>query len=180
MTWLVMLISAVGAALLQNLLPGPAWLGHSKWPLLLGVVLYYALQRERSVMWLAALVAGTLQDALSAVPLGTSAVCFMVVGWVSSRFRSLVLSEALVTQSFFGMASALGVGVMLYVLAWRPSASAPALGSMLLAVAGLTIEAALCTPVVFHVVGGLDRRVGNIHAAKEVEGVDGDLDGFAE
>ena len=43
--FMLMIMVMIGATLLQALLPGWAVLGHARYPVLLGVVLYYALIR---------------------------------------------------------------------------------------------------------------------------------------
>ncbi len=179
MTWVVMAISIGLAGMLQLLLPGPLWLGQAKWPLLLGVVVYYALQHDAEVLWPAALLAGFLQDALSPSPLGVSSGCFLLAGWAIARLRPLLLVDSVVTQAFFGGVAAFGVG-LLWQLWLRDGRDGLSAWNALHRLAGLGVEGALSAPLMFWMTGGLDRMVGNVHPAKEVEGPDGDLDGFAE
>ena len=178
MTWLVLLVLTVGAGFVQTLLPGLAWLGQVKCPLLLGLVIYYAMQRETEVMLVAAVLAGVMQDALSPVPLGLSALLFILVGASLARFRELVMSDAVVTQAFFGLVGA-GVTALLQcllLLATRTLVLSP--GAVLLKVFGMALGGLVGTPVMFKVAGVLDRMAGNIRVAKEVEGTDSELDGI--
>ncbi|MCE9615847.1 MAG: rod shape-determining protein MreD [Lentisphaerae bacterium] len=178
MTWVVMFLAAVGAGFLQVLLPGPAWLGQAKWPLLLALVIYYALQRETEVMLVAGVLAGFMQDALSPGPLGLSAVVFVLVGWSLTRFRELLMSEAVVTQAFFGLAGAVVAGLAQYLLLLGTHAVALSALTVLHKTVGLAVEGLVCTPLVFWSVGQVDRLVGNTRTAKEVEGTEGELDGI--
>lgn len=180
MTWIVLFFSAVGAAFVQTLLPGPAWLGGAKWPLLTGVVLYYALQRETDVMLVAAVFAGFLQDALGAPPLGVSACALLLTGLCLSRLRRLVLSDAFITQAFFGFIGSLMVALVGYLLMLPPRAVDLSAGAVLHTLLGFGLEGLVCTPLMFRVIGNLDRATGNTTAMKDVEGTGSELDGFAE
>ena len=180
MTGVVMLFSALAAGFMQGLLPGPAWLGQARWPLLLGVVLYYALQRNTVTMLTAAVLAGFVQDALSAVPLGYSACAFVAVGWGAAHFRQLVLSEALVTQAFFGLTGSALANLLIYLLLRKDALVVLSAGQVVLKLAGTAMLGVVSTPLIFNLAGRLDRLAGNIDTAKDVEGTDGELDGFAE
>lgn len=179
MNALVMLLMLVAAAVAQLMMPAIPGLGQAKWPFLLGLVVYYALHRPLEVVLMGGLLAGFLQDSLSPLPLGSSSFCFMLAGWIVSRFQTLVMSDAVVTQAFFGAAVAGGVGLALQgVLAgdvW-------AVGFLSVAhrLLGVTLEGALAAPVMCRLAGRLDRLVGNTVLSKDVEGIHGDLDGFAE
>ncbi|MCC6297254.1 MAG: rod shape-determining protein MreD, partial [Pseudomonadales bacterium] len=141
---------------------------------------YYALQRETEVMLVAGVLAGFLQDALSPGSLGLSAVVFVLVGWSLTRFRELVMSEAVVTQAFFGLVGAIVAGLIQWLLLLGTHAVALHPGAVLHKLAGLGLEGLVCTPLVFKAISRMDRMVGNTRTAKEVEGTDGELDGIAE
>ncbi|MDA0576514.1 MAG: rod shape-determining protein MreD [Verrucomicrobia bacterium] len=180
MTWVIMFFAGVGAAFVQAHFPAPMLLGQVKWPLLIGVVLYYALQREPEDMLVAAAFTGFLQDALSPAPLGMSAVVFACIGWCVARFRALVVSDTVITQAFFGLVGAGIAALALYVLMRVGGLLGLPLGQGIHKIVGSAVEGALATPLVFMVVGKLDRMVGNTRTAKEVEGAGSELDGVAE
>lgn len=180
MTWVIMFFGVMAAGFLQVVLPGPAWLGQAKWPLLLAVVIYYALQRETEVMLVAGVFAGFVQDALSPATLGLSAVVFVLIGWSLTRFRELVMSEAMVTQAFFGLTGAVVAGFGQWVLLAGTREVALPAADVLHKLAGLAVEGLVCTPPVFSAMSRLDRMVGNTRTAKEVEGTEGELDGITE
>jgi rod shape-determining protein MreD len=170
MTFVVLSIVLIAASVLQTLLPCYPALGNAKVPFLLCVTVYYGLNRRPEVSLTAAVLAGFLQDALSGVPLGYSCVCFGGAAWVIGRFRETVLTEALVTQLFFGAVPAFLVSLVLYLLLVRDgllvvpfrTAAAHALGSSVLG--------AIACPFVCLVIGGLDRLVGNVRSTEvEVE-----------
>jgi len=168
MTPVVLLLALIGAAVVQVLAPAHAALGQVKAPALLAVVVYYALNRRFAVTMTAALLAGVLQDALSLVPLGYSSLLFMGAGAAMSRYREQMESESVVTAAFFGAATAAVVAVLMSLLlahagrfVWRP-------GPVVLRVAGSAVLGLVVTPAVFLVVGGLDRRVGNVEQKEDV------------
>ena len=113
---ILMFMVMIGATLLQALLPGWAVLGNARYPVLLGVVLYYALNHKISVVIAAAFTAGLLQDSLGFVPLGYSSILFCGVALVAARYRGLVLSDAPITAVFFGGIASFGVSLILYLL----------------------------------------------------------------
>ena len=176
MTWAVMFLAGLGAACVQVLFPAPMLLGSVKWPVLAALVMYYALHQETEVMLVAAVFAGFLQDALSPTPLGLSAVIFAMLGGSLGRFRFLVVSDAMVTQAFFGLVGSGAAALCMYVLLRVSGALALPAGQGMHKIFGAGIEGALCTPLLFWAVGHMDQMVGNILPAKEVEGVPSELE----
>jgi len=117
MTALNMTFLLLAAGVLQSLLPAFAWLGSAKPPILLAVALYYAVLHERPAMVAAALLAGVIQDSLSLLPMGYSALAFTLLGWLAHQSRQVVFRESLVTAGLLGavggMASTLLLCLML-------------------------------------------------------------------
>ena len=169
MTFVVMVLFLLAGAAVQTLVPSPAVLGQARVPVLLCIVLYYALTHEMHVTLAAGLLAGFIQDALSPVPLGYSVWCFWIAGALVSRFRRVVLSESPAAQMFFGgvvgALTAMLFGVLLSVtgqVRWP-------VVRVLVKVAGSGILGALCAPPVFGLGGWLDRLVGNIQARESMD-----------
>jgi len=162
-------IGLLVSALLQLKFPAFSAFGDTKPPLLLAVVLYYALQRNRTVMLIAAVLAGFIQDALSPVPLGVSACCFCLAGWTVSRYRKVVLTDSRITQAFFGLAMSAAVTLLLYVLLLTLGRTGIPLRWALLKTVWTGAFGMVCAPFVSFLLGGLDRHVGNIVPAAEVE-----------
>lgn len=169
MTYVVMTFLVLVAGVTQTLLPPLAFLGQAKWPLLMGVVVYYALHRDSGVMLTAAVLAGVVQDALSPVPLGTTSACFCVGGWLMGRFRSVVVTEAVVTPAFFGGLGGCAFTAVMYGLLVGQGRLGLPPGGALLKTLGTGVLAAIGTPVVFVVGLRLDRLVGNIEAKEVVD-----------
>ena len=96
--------------------PTCRWLGQANAPILLGLVLYYALAHSRGTMLQAAIFAGLLQDALGMIPLGYSSFCFCVVALVVSKFKDMVFVHELVTHMLFGALASGAVTLALYGL----------------------------------------------------------------
>ena len=166
---LVMVITLLGAALMQTLMPAYAFLGQARFPFLLAVVLYYALNHDAAVMLTAAFLAGLLQDTLGQTPLGYTAFCFCVAGWITSRFSRTVLIESLVTPAFFGGVAAVIVTVVTSVLLLSRGAVSFSPGWLLLKTLGSGFLGMICTPAVFLMVRTLDVHVGNIEVREEVD-----------
>jgi rod shape-determining protein MreD len=147
--WMLMIIAVLGATLAQALLPGWAMFGQARFPVLLGLVLYYALNHKSWIVILVAFVAGMLQDGLSLVPLGYSALLFCVVASVAGRYRRLVLSEAVVTAAFFGGISSLLMTLFLFLLL-NHSGTISCSGSLaFLRIVGSGILGTITVPAVF-------------------------------
>ena len=147
--WMLMIIAVLGATLAQALLPGWAMFGQARFPVLLGLVLYYALNHKSWIVILVAFVAGILQDGLSLVPLGYSALLFCVVATVAGRYRRLVLSEAVVTAAFFGGVSSLVMALLLYLLLNQAGTIACSGSLALLRVLGSGVLGTITVPAVF-------------------------------
>jgi rod shape-determining protein MreD len=170
--WIVMAIVLMVGGLLQFLLPGYAVLGQAKFPFLLAAALYYALNWDVGVMLVAALGAGLLQDILSPIPLGYSAFCFCLVGWISNRWRSLILTDAMITPVFFGGIVSMVVMLLLYILLVRGDLIEVTLGGLILRMIGAGILGMISTPLVFLLAGGLDRLVGNVEEKGNLDDVE--------
>jgi len=106
----------IGATLLQALLPDWAVLSHARYPVLLGVVLYFALNHNLWIVIPVAFAAGLIQDGLGFVPLGYSSLLFCGVALVAAHYRQLVLADAAITAIFFGGIASLTVSLSLYLL----------------------------------------------------------------
>jgi len=169
MTWVVMVLVTLCAAVAQTLMPPVIWMGGAKPPVLLAVVLYYALHRDAGEVYIAALLCGVVQDSLSPVTLGYSPVLFCLLGWVVSRFRRVVLSETLLAPVVFGLAAGCLCTVLMYVLLARQGQVDWPWMRMLWRSAGTGLLGAIATPFVFVLTGGLDRLVGNVAMRETID-----------
>jgi rod shape-determining protein MreD len=157
-----MLFALVAGAVIQSLVPGAALLGRARIPLLLAVVLYYALTNSRGIMLLSAVVAGLLQDSLSFIPPGYSAFCFGAVGMVVNRYKDDLFSESVLTTSFIGAAAGFVLSLGLSLLLWFNDLIGDPLLWWVLRAVGTALLGAACTPIVVSAVRGLDCMVGNV------------------
>jgi rod shape-determining protein MreD len=113
---ITMFLVLLSAMLIQGASPGLALLEHARFPVLLGVVLYYALNHPMWVGVTAAFLAGMLQDSMSMVPLGYSSFLFCLSALVAGHYRKQLLSDALITAAFFGALCAVVISLSLYLL----------------------------------------------------------------
>ena len=104
------------AALVQSLVPATAWLGMSKPPCLLGVVLYYALTHQRTAVIVVAILAGITQDSLSLIPIGFSAFCFTGIGLAVVGMREVLFRESVVTVALLGAMGGAMTTLALYAM----------------------------------------------------------------
>jgi len=173
MTWVVMFFALIAGTVLQSAMPGFAFMGQAKLPVLLAVFLYYALTRETHVMLVSAFLAGLMQDLLSPIPLGSSVAFFCVIGWITGLFRRVVLAESPVTQVFFGGVTGGAMAACLWGILSRSGVVHYPPGRAAVKVACTAVLAALCTPLVFKVGERLDRVVGNVEARESIDEIEG-------
>ncbi len=88
MTLIVMLMMVSAAGWAHGLFPTVAALGQARPPLLAAVVVFYAIHFPAPVMVMAAILAGSLYDANSLMPLGSSALYYCAVGTLIQTHRS--------------------------------------------------------------------------------------------
>lgn len=172
MTAIVMTVLLTAAAGLQLLFPPLAFLGQSKPPFLLAVVLYYALNRSPRTTLFAALGGGLLHDLLTSIPLGYSSTVFLCVGLVTGRFRNMVLPDSRVTASFFGFVGALVAQSLVYVLLTRIGAAWWPLGRLTVRVLCTAALAAAITPLVFMAARRCDQWVGIVKVREVIDGIE--------
>ncbi|MBN2301372.1 MAG: rod shape-determining protein MreD [Lentisphaerae bacterium] len=173
MTWIVMIIVLLIGAVLQSIMPGYVVLGQAKHPILVGIVLYYALSRDMNVAMVAAFGAGFLQDALTPmVPLGYSIFFFCLVVLVVGRFRNLVLVESVATSAFFGAVAGMLVNIGFGFLLATDLDTKCSLDRVLLRTLGTALLGAVTTPIVFFMIVRLDQLVGNIEIKESIDNVE--------
>jgi rod shape-determining protein MreD len=116
MNRLLMLSALFVCALLQAIAPAWGVMGQAKPPLLLGVVLFYALTREDSLVLESAVLAGLLQDSLGPIPHGFSVLAMTSVALLVNQFRDRVFAEHWFTHVTLGVAASAWVSIILYIL----------------------------------------------------------------
>jgi rod shape-determining protein MreD len=161
MGYLIMAFSLFVAGMIQ----AAPWLSIAKPPALLGVVLYYALTRERRRMLVAAVAGGFIQDALGMSPIGYSSVCFGLIGLIVNHFRNLLFTLRMVTHIVVGAVAAgagtLCLGILLSSAGHIAGDSTLFLSRILAA----TALGAVTVPLVFRFVDFLDTRLGTYGGA---------------
>lgn len=162
MTFILMTLLLMTAAIIQTLLPAYSALGQVKIPILLSFIIYYSLNRNIKVMLIAAMMAGILQDSLSLSPLGYSSAIFIFSGWVISQYRGLVMVDSFMTPIVFGAIAGITTTLMqALLLAHNGLINVQSLW-IILRMFGSGFLCALITPIVFILAKTLDRAVGNI------------------
>jgi rod shape-determining protein MreD len=161
-TYLIMILVTIVAAVAQLQFSPFGWLAQSKVPLLLAVVLYYSLTRELTAVLVSAAIAGFLQDALCEIPLGYSMICFCVVGLVVNRFREYVITDSAITTVFFGIAAGTLVTMVLHMMLSSRGLVFFSFGKSVLKIFGTGLLCMIATPCVFVGIRSLDRLVGNV------------------
>jgi rod shape-determining protein MreD len=167
MRWLVMIFVVIGGAIIQMFIPPVVLFGQAKVPFLVALVVYYALCHDTDYMLVAAFLAGLLQDVMSPIPLGYSSFCFCVIGLVAGRFRNVVMTESLLPAVLFGASAAMVAVLASYLLLVKDQLVSCTFWWLLLKLIGAGILGAVCAPVVFALIGRLDRMVGNVMTKEE-------------
>ena len=164
MNLVIMAVALLIGAVVQQVLPGLTLLGQAKAPLVLSVVLYYALHRSPALMVTAAIAGGVLCDSLEALPMGYSAAVFCVLGIGAELYRDVVFSARGVTHMVFGLLAGLGLTFGLYAMLLISEASLreAALGWIALKAVGTALLGMILAPLVFAALERLDRLTGNI------------------
>jgi rod shape-determining protein MreD len=164
MTMAIMALLLLLAVLAQSLVPAVALLGSVKMPFLLGVPIYYALVHRRGMMVVAALLAGILQDSLSLLPVGYSALCFVMFGLAIYHSREVLFRDSFLTVAVLGSGLA-AVGILLVYMMLRLGTETVAAPWWWLGVkmGGNALLGIMAVPLVWLVAGSLERHVGVGH-----------------
>ncbi|MFH0908446.1 MAG: rod shape-determining protein MreD [bacterium] len=164
MTVLVLFVAVVLGAVVQATLPVLSAAGGVQAPVMVGIVIYYALTRDRAAMLTAAIVAGLIEDAMGLMPLGYSSFCYVLVGLAAQRFRETVLVRQWTTHVLFGALANGLVALALSLMLGLIRVSEIGVAWVLAKIAVAIVAGAIIVPLVFRFVAFLDRMVGNVEA----------------
>jgi len=143
---------------LQTLLPGPAFLGSTEWPVLLSLILCIALRTDRSNALYAGLMAGLLHDTFSPAPLGVSIPFFLLIAMGGSAIREEVFGDQIITYCVLGLLGGLSKALyfifILSVFGLRPVGA----GSLAVRLWGSALLGVLTTPFLFLLLSAAVRR----------------------
>ncbi|NLE68435.1 MAG: rod shape-determining protein MreD [Lentisphaerae bacterium] len=163
MNLIVMLIAIITAVLAESAMPGWGHFLRVKAPLLMGVVIYYALCRPPWLAVAAAVAGGILNDALCGLPPGCSVITLSLFAALFRRNRGFLFGERLSTHlaagALAGVVFALLTGAGVALLPGPGGGRVPeqlaarAVGTGLLGMATF--------PPVFRIMLRLDRMAGN-------------------
>lgn len=163
MNRLVLIVSLLGCAMLQAILPAWAAMGQAKPPLLLGAVLYYALSRENLQVVESAILAGLLQDGLGGIPIGFSCLAFVSIALLVNHYRERVFSDHWFTHMMMGIGASTWITLVLYVLLVGSGERVGIAFSFALSKAlGMSLLGVVCMPATYWVIEKLDRSMGNV------------------
>lgn len=160
MTIMVICFMVVMGSVVQAVAPTSFWLGETKPPVLLGIVIYCALMRERSVMLSAACLSGLFQDALSMIPLGYSSFCFCSIGWCIERWKDHLYTLHVVTHVFLGAVAHIALLWMLYAFLYMTGRHMPLnVPEGILKNVGAFVGGGTIVPLVFYIMRYMDTKV---------------------
>ena len=164
MNLVIMSVALLIAAVTQQVLPGLTLLGQAKAPLVLSVVLYYALHRSLALLVTSAIVGGVLCDSLEALPMGSSTTVFCILGIGAWFYRDVVFSARGVTHMVFGLLAGLGLTFGLYAILLISAESLREVSWLWIALKaiGTALLGMILAPIVFAILERLDRLTGNI------------------
>ena len=167
MTYLVMVFSLLCGSVIQAVLPSWDWMGQSQLPVLLCIVLYYALNYDTGSLLIAGLLGGLFQDALGMTPLGYSSFCFCLVGLVAARFKGMVFIHQGLTHMIMGALAGAGVMLCMSLLFTIDGKLVFPFWFLFLKVAGSSLMATIAFPVEFRLLESIDTFLGNIQVKEE-------------
>lgn len=166
MSFLVMLFAVTVGAAIQAAVPALAWAGYSPLPVLLGIVLYYALLRDRVLMVTCAIVAGLLEDSLSLSPLGFTSFAYCLAGWIAHSFRDTVLVRQATTHVLFGAAANAGTTVLLFLLLFKDGLVRIGLFWFMAKLVGTLALGGLVAPLAVLLMTRFDHMLGNLEESE--------------
>jgi rod shape-determining protein MreD len=162
MSALTMLLALMLSAVLEAILPVWGAAGRASMPIVLAVVLYYALYYPPSYLWTAAILGGLLQDSLGLVPLGYSAVGFCVVALIATHFREVMFVHEFWSHVWIGAFGALLSTCWLSLLLKSSGLLGAALGWLAVRWIGAFVLGAFCVPAVMALMAAVDQTLGNV------------------
>ncbi len=166
MNMLVWAVAVISSVLLESFIPASWTLGRTRAPVLLAVVLYYALCRGRGQMLAAAFVGGFLRDAFADIPLGCSAFGLVILGFILQRHREDIFGGRLMTRLTLGLVGGTAFGLVMYIavlVAQGPPSTVPvyeAFGKAL----GMGVWGMAVMPLVMAALEKFETMVGNVAA----------------
>lgn len=165
MSALVVIFALITGSSLQTLLPGWGAMGFAKFPLLLGVMIYYALTRGQSTALSVALLAGAFQDLTDLSPLGCTIIPFFLIALAINHYREEVFILHPITHAVFGAAAAMATDLITAILLalMVPGANLGASTAMARSL-GSALMGALAVPVVYQLLWRLDLGLGNVNS----------------
>jgi hypothetical protein len=169
MNMLVMILALGCAGVLETAWPAAAALGQAKPPLVMGLILYYAMCRSLPLMLAAAVLGGVMSASLNALPLGAMLLGLAGIGLLVRGYREMVFSGQWLTRMVLGAAAGLGLTMILFV--WLGLADSGLRGAapewVLMKILGAGLYGLLLAPVIFWLMEHLDRMVGNLRMEAE-------------
>ena len=160
MKLLVMMFTLITAVLVQGFTPRWGLLKGCPLPVLLSVVIYYALVREPATMVVCAVLAGLVRDALGLAPLGISSFGFVLVGFALHRYREIVFAQKWITHILLGSLASLAMTIIVFtlfvVLGQLELTPSFVLYKLILSV----LLGAFVVPLAFRLLEFMDRKIG--------------------
>ena len=160
MTLLMLLFWLIAGGTLQAALPAWRHMGQPAFPVLLGVVLYAAVNKKARYFVAASLLAGLVEDSLSLAPLGYSACAFLAAGGLALLLRKEFFADKAHVVSWFGaLGAATATGTMALLLRTKGLVALSG-AAIFWRMAGSAVLAAVLIPLLFGLIRGLERVLG--------------------
>ena len=170
MTMIAMAFLLLAGSAFQAFFPAMAWVGYSTVPVLLSLVVYFALFRGKVAMLSFALLAGMFQDSMTLIPLGYSSFCFAVCVMVIAKYRDLMMVQSPLTHMVVVAGMHAVVTLLLSILLvkdglipWQPV-------WLLLKIPGAIVLGLVTGPVVIAVTRAFEEKLGLVEGNSEQYG----------
>ena len=113
-------------------------------------------------MLIAATLAGIIQDSLSLSPLGYSSSIYILLGWITGNYRTLVAADSLMTPVIFGAVTGMSVIVLQTLLLTHDEFITFHPLMLILRIFGNGLLCMIISPIVFITAKSLEKAVGNL------------------
>lgn len=167
MSALALAFALLMGAVLQAVLPAPAWTGFAPTPILASLVVYYALLRSRGTLIFAAVLAGIVEDSLGQMPLGYTSFFYALAGLGVEYFRETVVVRQWTTHVMFGAVVNLAVSLAIFLLLAKDGLVSPPAPLVALRLAGAFVLGGVTAPIVFHAMQSLEETLGIVEAEED-------------
>lgn len=169
----IMIVSLLTVSALQSILPALPLGVNVKVPILVAIVVYYALDREWALSLVASVFAGILTDSLGGLQAGVTACFFLVCTLILLPFRKDIANKAYFAPLTIGFLVSVFLLFYHYICVLVSSeARGPSIFYVLFAMLVIGTLSAVVTMGVVSVMRKIELTAGTVEPRKEIGGAE--------